>query len=114
MPAAEASLSVLLSHKLPRQLDGLMSVGDVSRLGRLGMLHDWCGGRVMGLGLWSQCTPLTSQALLPPPHHAHLCPGPLTPLSQFPVNYFTVSEVEQWFGADFLAAFEWAAGELLA
>ncbi len=33
--------------------------------------------------------------------------------SQFPINYFSISELEQWFGADFYSAFEGAAGRAL-
>jgi hypothetical protein len=38
----------------------------------------------------------------------------LPPLLQFPVNYFTISEVEQWWPEDFVAAFELAAGRALS
>lgn len=30
--------------------------------------------------------------------------------SQFPINYFSISEVEQWFGVEFQTCFEAAAG----
>ncbi len=33
------------------------------------------------------------------------------PVGQFPVNYFTVSEVEQWWDEDFRQAFKIAAGK---
>ncbi|GFH23934.1 uncharacterized protein HaLaN_21634 [Haematococcus lacustris] len=34
-------------------------------------------------------------------------------VDQFPVNYYTISEVEQWFPDDFKAAFELSSGQVL-
>jgi hypothetical protein len=135
-PAVEAALAVLLCHKLPRHTDGLMSIGQVSSevAPQLLALLAPCGtpdsSFAVGAGIDDA---LFQQRVLHPcsKYGQYVCRMlgfnwrlqckrstvlllPLPACLQFPVNYFTVSEVEQWWPADFVAAFELSAGRALS